>query len=603
MPPPERIVAADGLVRGGERRHRLVGERGALGAIGNEHRVPLVAHRAEHREPARACEVGERAGAVDRDTAARDTDVHVDEHLADPVARAAASTVASESTATVTRAPHSASARSRVVVDRLVGEEEVVGEPGARQTEQLARRRAREADVAAVRLLARERRALVRLHVRAQARARASAAVMVSRLCVNATRVDDEGRGRQFGDAHVREDGTCPRRLPRNARRPTTTGPRPSCRPRRSDTSSSRPSAGSKRRPSCCTLGADFGVDLVAYKRRIGRYLLWRAGPAVESRRALHGDRGRRPRRALDVPVCSPTAPARAPRRADRTRAFAPGRRICVTPPPPPDRGSRIRSRRRASARSTTAADRSIIRVRSQRIQAIVGRRADRAPVSTSRAAPACRRSRSVRSRDASSGVDASPEMLRAARPRPELFAISSRTPNGSRSPTRRSTRPRVARACTGSTRIASSPSSTGCCGPGGWVGLYDHYFMGEMIDVPEFGGMDPCSRSSATRCRRAIRRSAIRGASRPRGSSRSTTSSSWTTSSSRTSEFADYQLTISTLRGRRRAGHPAGRAAGVVARVDGAALRRRARPGPSASSARSPALAESDVRSGAGGR
>lgn len=27
-------------------------------------------------------------------------------------------------------------------------------------------------------------------------------------------------------------------------------------------------------------LGRDIGVDLVAYKRRIGRYLLWRAGPA-----------------------------------------------------------------------------------------------------------------------------------------------------------------------------------------------------------------------------------------------------------------------------------------------------------------------------------
>jgi len=27
-------------------------------------------------------------------------------------------------------------------------------------------------------------------------------------------------------------------------------------------------------------LGADIGVDLVAFKRRIGRYLLWRAGPA-----------------------------------------------------------------------------------------------------------------------------------------------------------------------------------------------------------------------------------------------------------------------------------------------------------------------------------
>jgi hypothetical protein len=28
------------------------------------------------------------------------------------------------------------------------------------------------------------------------------------------------------------------------------------------------------------TLGAEFGVDLVAYKRRIKRFLLWRAGPA-----------------------------------------------------------------------------------------------------------------------------------------------------------------------------------------------------------------------------------------------------------------------------------------------------------------------------------
>ena len=28
------------------------------------------------------------------------------------------------------------------------------------------------------------------------------------------------------------------------------------------------------------TLGADLGIDLVAYKRRIGSFLLWRAGPA-----------------------------------------------------------------------------------------------------------------------------------------------------------------------------------------------------------------------------------------------------------------------------------------------------------------------------------
>jgi hypothetical protein len=30
-------------------------------------------------------------------------------------------------------------------------------------------------------------------------------------------------------------------------------------------------------------LGADLGIELVAYKRRIGRYLLWRAGPAVRA--------------------------------------------------------------------------------------------------------------------------------------------------------------------------------------------------------------------------------------------------------------------------------------------------------------------------------
>jgi hypothetical protein len=35
--------------------------------------------------------------------------------------------------------------------------------------------------------------------------------------------------------------------------------------------------------PELASLGDDIGVDLVAYKRRIGRYLLWRAGPAVKA--------------------------------------------------------------------------------------------------------------------------------------------------------------------------------------------------------------------------------------------------------------------------------------------------------------------------------
>lgn len=32
--------------------------------------------------------------------------------------------------------------------------------------------------------------------------------------------------------------------------------------------------------PEVITLGADFGYEVVAYKRRIGPYLLWRSGPA-----------------------------------------------------------------------------------------------------------------------------------------------------------------------------------------------------------------------------------------------------------------------------------------------------------------------------------
>ena len=35
--------------------------------------------------------------------------------------------------------------------------------------------------------------------------------------------------------------------------------------------------------PALRDLGADLGIGLVAYKRRIGRYLLWRAGPATKA--------------------------------------------------------------------------------------------------------------------------------------------------------------------------------------------------------------------------------------------------------------------------------------------------------------------------------
>ena len=115
--------------------------------------------------------------------------------------RAAASIVASESTATVTRAPQSRERAQAVVVDRLVGEEQIVAEAGAGQAEQLARRRAGETEVAAARLLAREGGALVCLHVRPEPRAGKRGGHRVE-VAGERRRVDHERRSREIGDAH-----------------------------------------------------------------------------------------------------------------------------------------------------------------------------------------------------------------------------------------------------------------------------------------------------------------------------------------------------------------------------------------------------------------
>ena len=50
-------------------------------------------------------------------------------------------------------------------------------------------------------------------------------------------------------------------------------------------------------------LGDDIDQPLVTYKRRIGRWLLWRAGPASRSRRPLPGPRRRRPGPPVLVPA------------------------------------------------------------------------------------------------------------------------------------------------------------------------------------------------------------------------------------------------------------------------------------------------------------
>ena len=97
----------------------------------------------------------------------------------------------------------------------------------------------------------------------------------------------------------------------------------------------------------------------------------------------------------------------------------------------------------------------------------------------------ACARARSPAS---SVGADRSPEMLAVAarvgarrhscdRPRRRLPFADAIVRRGHVS----------APACTGSTSRASSRRSRRLLRPGGWVALYDHYFIGEMVDVPEF--------------------------------------------------------------------------------------------------------------------
>ena len=89
-------------------------------------------------------------------------------------------------------------------------------------------------------------------------------------------------------------------------------------------------------------LGRDLGHELVAYKRRIGPWLLWRAGPAAKGNAryaALAAD-------DLRAPVHLPAAPDRARARdsaptASCTTASARGRKPCATTlrgdPMPPD--------------------------------------------------------------------------------------------------------------------------------------------------------------------------------------------------------------------------------------------------------------------------
>ena len=125
-----------------------------------------------------------------------------------------------------------------------------------------------------------------------------------------------------------------------------------------------------------------------------------------------------------------------------------------------------------------------------------------------------------------------------------------------------------------------SSPSWRRVLTPTGWVGLYDHYFTGEMIDVPEFGAW--------------LHEALVRYPLPPRnpqvGDPRSVTPAGFERIGDETftddvvmthEQLTDYQLTISNMVAAVEQGTARDGVAGVGARNDGTALRRLPRHAP----------------------
>ena len=281
------------------------------------------------------------------------------------------------------------------------------------------------------------------------------------------------------------------------------------------------------------TLGLDLGIELVAYKRRIGRYLLWRAGPATcAPTRADMAVAADDLERAIHVPSHARrhwfrrSAPT-----ARRTRGSGRGRRRCVTTPEFPDNPFA------ASGVGTRYA-----LGRPYHHPHALGARVDDARRDRCRA--------SARRRVRHGHVDACAHRDRRRRDRCRSFARRC-WPSPVRTKNRRSTGRGscAARRSHCRSATASFDAVTVCSGihwfdqesvlrgsravaASRWLGRAVrpllHRRDGRRRRSSRHG---PASRSSATRCRHATTRSAIRVARRPPGSRRSATSSTPTTS------------------------------------------------------------------------
>ena len=185
-----------------------------------------------------------------------------------------------------------------------------------------------------------------------------------------------------------------------------------------------------------------------------------------------------------------------------------------------------------------------------------------------------------------SSGVDVSPEMLRVGAARAGRALPARQRRDDCRSATRRSTRRRAARACTGSTSRASSPRCTACCGRARGSGCTTTTSSARWWACP----------SSPTWLRDALTRYPLPPRNPQVGDPSSLEPEGFEKIGDELfaddidmthGELTDYQLTISNFVAAAGAGNEPGRARGVGAANRPRRCSRASRPAPSASSAR----------------
>ncbi len=300
------------------RDHRGLCRGGALGSIGDADGVPFVAHHAAYRHAARTSQVRDTCRVVRPATAPRHPDIHVDEHLADACARGGGDRCIRVDRDGDTRAALGHGAQTRGI-DALIGEEQVVAETGGGHSEDLARRRGREAVMAALRLFAREGGASC-VPSRAGGGARRGARRSSCPGCARARRYRPRARG--WADRR-RASGARMAREPHARRGATANRSRLAHRRAAADchsaTSSSRPSAGSRRRRNCARSVPISASRSWRTSAASGVTSCGALGPAVDADARYMAIASDDLDRAVDVPALR-----RRPRRGHRPRRERP---------------------------------------------------------------------------------------------------------------------------------------------------------------------------------------------------------------------------------------------------------------------------------------